>query len=573
MAPSLNVAGFQHRDDAERFLAELRDRLAKFGLELHAEKTRLIQFGRFAAQQREQRGLGKPETFDFLGFTHICGKTKSGRFALRRITISKRMRAKLHHVKEELVHRRYLPIPEQGEWLGSVVRGHCAYYAVPGNYKAVDAFHEEAVKHWYRALRRRSQRTSLTWERMSRLEARWIPPAKIMHPWPNVRFDARYPRQEPRALAVHAGICAGGSPSPQGEGLSLPRLIDLDIRAFFDRVRWDPVLKAVARHTDQRWVLMYVERWLKAPLQREDGSLVERNRGTPQGSAISPLLANTFLHYAFDVWIAREYPRVRFERYCDDVIVHASSERQALQLRAAIARRLAECGLELNERKTRIVYCKDRTRRGSYEHERFDFLGYTFRPRLSGGKLGGQFVNFLPAIGDDERKRIGRVIRSWRLHRWSDSALTNLAEAISSGQLNVGPGQSALIGPGASVSGPVTVQAGGAVEIDGARINGPLKAGGPAEVRVCNATVTGPTTIGGASGLVTFGDGTAGCPGNKFTGPVRITNNTGGVIFDHNTITGPLTITGNTGTLPTPHTGTVEAIANTATGKTDIQQQ
>jgi RNA-directed DNA polymerase len=184
------VAGFQHRDDAERFLAELRDRLAKFSLELHAEKTRLIQFGRFAAQQRKQRDLGKPETFDFLGFTHICGKTKSGSFALRRITITKRRRAKLHKVKEELVHRRYLPIPEQGQWLASVVRGHCAYYAVPGNYEAVDAFCGEVTKHWYRALRRRSQRTNLTWERMSRLEARWLPPAKITHPWPNVRFDA-----------------------------------------------------------------------------------------------------------------------------------------------------------------------------------------------------------------------------------------------------------------------------------------------------------------------------------------------------------------------------------------------
>jgi group II intron reverse transcriptase/maturase len=191
------VAGFQHRDDAERFLAELRDRLAKFGLELHAEKTRLIRFGRFAAQQRQQRGLGKPETFDFLGFTHICGKTRDRRFALRRITITKRVRAKLHQVKAELVYRRYQPIPEQGEWLGSVVRGHCRYYAVPGNYKAVDAFREEAVKHWYRALRRRSQRTSLTWERMGRLEARWIPPAQIMHPWPNVRFDARTQGRSP----------------------------------------------------------------------------------------------------------------------------------------------------------------------------------------------------------------------------------------------------------------------------------------------------------------------------------------------------------------------------------------
>jgi RNA-directed DNA polymerase len=191
------VVGFQHRDDAERFLADLRDRLAKFGLELQAEKTRLIQFGRFAAQHRQRRGLGKPETFDFLGFTHICGKTRSGRFALRRITISKRKRAKLRQVKQELVHRRYLPIPEQGQWLASVVRGHCAYYAVPGNYEAVDAFCKEVTKLWFRALRRRSQRTALTWKRMSRLQARWLPPAKITHPWPNVRFDARTQGRSP----------------------------------------------------------------------------------------------------------------------------------------------------------------------------------------------------------------------------------------------------------------------------------------------------------------------------------------------------------------------------------------
>ena len=138
-----------------------------------------------------------------------------------------------------------------------------------------------------------------------------------------------------------------------------------------------------------------------------------------------------FLHYAFDAWMSREFGDVRFERSCDDVIVHAASERHARMLRDAIATRLAGCGLELNEQKTRIVYCKDATRRGSYEHERFTFLGYTFRPRLARSKRGGEFVNFLPAIGDDERKRIGRVIRSWRLHRWSDSTLTDLAKAIN----------------------------------------------------------------------------------------------------------------------------------------------
>src|SRR5215216_6304514 len=145
-------------------------------------------------------------------------------------------------------------------------------------------------------------------------------------------------------------------------------VLDLDLKSFFDSVPHDLVLKAVARHSDLRWVLLYVERWLKAPLQREDGSLVGRDRGTPQGSAISPLLANTFLHYAFDLWMASQHPAIRFERYCDDVIVHARSEQQARQLRDAIASRLAECGLELNEPKTRIVYCKDSTRRGSHEH-------------------------------------------------------------------------------------------------------------------------------------------------------------------------------------------------------------
>jgi len=208
-------------------------------------------------------------------------------------------------------------------------------------------------------------------------------------------------------------------------------VLDMDIRAFFDSVPWDLILKAVAHHTDLRWVLLYVERWLKAPLQREDGSLVARDRGTPQGSSISPLLANMFMHYAFDAWMAREHPAIRFERYCDDVIVHARSEQQARQLRDVIASRLAECGLVLNERKTRIVYCKDSTRRGSHEHESFDFLGYTFRPRLSRSKYGGQFVNFLPAVSDDARKRIGREIRHWRLHVRSGTTLTELARSIN----------------------------------------------------------------------------------------------------------------------------------------------
>ena len=204
-------------------------------------------------------------------------------------------------------------------------------------------------------------------------------------------------------------------------------VLDLDIRSFFDSVPWPLVLKAVADHTDQRWILLYVERWLKAPLQLEDGTLVERERGTPQGSAISPLLANMFLHYAFDAWMAREYPAVRFERYCDDVIVHARSEREARGLRDAIAKRLAECGLELNEQKTRIVYCQDDDRRGSYEQTSFDYLGYTFRPRLSKNRFGKHFLNFSPAVSGEASTRMRREMRSWGVARRSDKSLTDLA--------------------------------------------------------------------------------------------------------------------------------------------------
>ncbi len=184
------VVGFEYQDDAERFWAELRSRLAEFSLELNAEKTRLIQFGRFAAQNRAERGLGKPETFQFLGFTHICATTKNGRFKLKRITDSKRMRAKLSKVKAELIRRRDLPIPEQGRWLASVLRGHCNYYAVPDNGEAITAFRTRIIGLWLRALRRRSQRHRMTWARIGRLADRWLAPVRIQHPWPTARFDA-----------------------------------------------------------------------------------------------------------------------------------------------------------------------------------------------------------------------------------------------------------------------------------------------------------------------------------------------------------------------------------------------
>ena len=185
------IVGFEHQEDALRFLADLRERFAKFGLELHPGKTRLIEFGRHAARRRRARGLGRPETFDFLGFTHVCGTSKKGRFWLRRITITKRMRAKLREVNDQLKRRRHQPIPQQGQWLASVVRGHRAYYAVPGNTDAVKSFRLQVIRYWMKALRRRSQRDRFGWARMARIETRWLPKVRAMHPFPDVRFAAR----------------------------------------------------------------------------------------------------------------------------------------------------------------------------------------------------------------------------------------------------------------------------------------------------------------------------------------------------------------------------------------------
>jgi group II intron reverse transcriptase/maturase len=189
--------GFEYQEDAQRFLVELRERFARFGLELHPDKTRLIEFGRFAAKNRQARGLGKPETFDFLGFTHICARMRDGRFWVRRITISKRMRAKLREVKDQLKRRRHQPVPEQGRWLASVVRGYRAYYAVPGNRAAVATFRTQVTKLWHEALERRSQRTRINWARMNRLATRWLPPARVVHPFPDVRFRANTQGRSP----------------------------------------------------------------------------------------------------------------------------------------------------------------------------------------------------------------------------------------------------------------------------------------------------------------------------------------------------------------------------------------
>jgi group II intron reverse transcriptase/maturase len=185
------VVGFEHRDEAERFWAELRERFANFGMELHEGKTRLVEFGRFAAQHRDRRGEPKPETFVFLGFTHICMKDRRGRFKLSRVTSKKKMRTKLDAVKAEMRRRMHHPIPEQGQWLARVLQGHYNYYSVPHNSRALRTFHLQVKRLWLRSLRRRSQRHRMTWERLGRLADRWLPRPRIMHPWPNRRFDAR----------------------------------------------------------------------------------------------------------------------------------------------------------------------------------------------------------------------------------------------------------------------------------------------------------------------------------------------------------------------------------------------
>jgi RNA-directed DNA polymerase len=207
-------------------------------------------------------------------------------------------------------------------------------------------------------------------------------------------------------------------------------VLDLDIRAFFDSVPHDLLLKAVAHHTRERWVLLYIERWLKAPMLMPDGTLVARERGTPQGSPISSLLANLFMTYAFDLWMDREHPGAPFERYADDIVVHCGSEMHARQLWVEIANRLKTVGLELHPEKTKVVYCKDANRPGDSEHTSFDFLGYAFRGRLARGPRG-YFMSFAPALSPAARKAISHTIRDWHLRRRTTEDLSSLAREIN----------------------------------------------------------------------------------------------------------------------------------------------
>jgi RNA-directed DNA polymerase len=205
------IVGFQHESDAQRFLDEMRKRLGGFALSLHPEKTRLIEFGRFAAERRKRRGLGKPETFNFLGFTFICGKTRAGKFQLQRKTRRDRMRAKLREIKETLRRCMHRPIPEQGKWLGRVIRGYFNYHAVPTNARALAAFRHHVTDLWRRTLRRRSQKDRITWARMTKLADDFLPKPIILHPWPSERFAVTHPRWEPYAGKSHVRICAGGA--------------------------------------------------------------------------------------------------------------------------------------------------------------------------------------------------------------------------------------------------------------------------------------------------------------------------------------------------------------------------
>jgi RNA-directed DNA polymerase len=208
-------------------------------------------------------------------------------------------------------------------------------------------------------------------------------------------------------------------------------VIDLDIQKFFDTVPWDLVVKAVETHTDAPWVLLYVKRWLAAPLQQPDGTLTARDRGTPQGSAVSPVLANLFMHYAFDTWLTRTHPQVVFERYADDAVVHCCSETEARRVLADIAERMRQVGLTLHPDKTQIVYCKDANRPLRFERTEFTFLGYTFRPRPARDRHGATFLAFLPAISGRALKKISTQVRRWRLHRWIYHTFGEIARTIN----------------------------------------------------------------------------------------------------------------------------------------------
>ena len=204
-------------------------------------------------------------------------------------------------------------------------------------------------------------------------------------------------------------------------------VLEFDIKGLFDNIDHDLLMKAVGHHTPCKWILVYIERWLKAPFQKEDGTLVEREKGTPQGGVVSPVLSNLFLHYVFDKWMERNYPQNPFCRYADDAVAHCRNEAEVHRLQTALEIRFKECGLELHPQKTKIVYCKDDDRRGDYPNTSFDFLGFTFRPRKSRNRRGKHFINFTPAVSNKAGKAMRQTARRWKMHLRSDKTLEDLS--------------------------------------------------------------------------------------------------------------------------------------------------
>jgi group II intron reverse transcriptase/maturase len=208
-------------------------------------------------------------------------------------------------------------------------------------------------------------------------------------------------------------------------------VLDVDIQKFFDTIDHELLLLAVRKHCQEKWTLLYIERWLKTPIQHADGRIEVSKSGTPQGGVISPLLANLYLHYAFDSWMVRKYPSVKFERYADDIVIHCKSELESEELKGALRERLTECGLTLHPAKTKTVYCKDYKRGEQYPNVQFTFLGYTFQPRRAASRQGGMFTAFVPAVSREATKRLRSKLRSMRLRRKSDYSLDEMAKQLN----------------------------------------------------------------------------------------------------------------------------------------------
>src|SRR5665647_2361392 len=297
----------------------------------------------------------------------------------------------------------------------SASQGHKGAPGVDG--QTIEAFESDLKNNLYRV-----------WNRMA--SGSYFPPAVRAVPIPKADGGIRV-----LGVATVADRIAQTVVAARLEAVAVTRrrcwrkdwVLDLDIKSFFDSVDHDLLLKAVEANTDDVWVVLYIKRWLKAPLEHPDGTLEARDRGTPQGSAVSPVLANLFMHYAFDTWMDREHPGVTFCRYVDDVVVNATTLGQAERLRSAIAKRMVEVGLMLHPVKTKIVYCQDDNRRGSYEHESFTFLGFTFRARSARNKHGVIFASFLPAVSREALKAMGQRVRRWSVHLKVSSNLADLA--------------------------------------------------------------------------------------------------------------------------------------------------